>query len=160
LRYARRFLGDVDLAREVVQDTFLKLWQADREHVEDHLVKWLYTVCRNRALDVSKKEGRMITLEQATIARVPAPRVRHAGMADAEENSGLLESLGRLPDRQQEVVRLKFQGELSYQEIADIMHITRNNVGVLLHTALKNLRARVLQPEHVPPGGPISEDES
>ena len=47
-----------------------------------------------------------------------------------------------LPVRQQEVIQLKFQNDLSYQQIADIMHTTANNVGVLLHTALKTLRDR------------------
>src|SRR5206468_9454156 len=44
--------------------------------------------------------------------------------------------------RQQEVLQLKFQNDLSYQQIADIMKTTANNVGVLLHTALSALRQR------------------
>jgi DNA-directed RNA polymerase specialized sigma24 family protein len=40
------------------------------------------------------------------------------------------------------VVQLKFQDDLSYQQIAEIMQTTANNVGVLLHTALKTLRQR------------------
>jgi RNA polymerase sigma-70 factor (ECF subfamily) len=47
-----------------------------------------------------------------------------------------------LPLRQQEVIQLKFQNDLSYQQIAEIMQTTANNVGVLLHTALKTLRQR------------------
>ena len=48
--------------------------------------------------------------------------------------------LDQLPDNQQEVVRLKFQNDLSYKEIADITHLTVTNVGFLLHTGLKKLR--------------------
>jgi RNA polymerase sigma-70 factor (ECF subfamily) len=47
--------------------------------------------------------------------------------------------------RQQEVIQLKFQNDLSYQQIAEIMQTTANNVGVLLHTALKTLRQRYAQ---------------
>ena len=48
--------------------------------------------------------------------------------------------LDQLPDNQQEVVRLKFQNEMTYQEIADVTGLSVTNVGSLLHTALKRLR--------------------
>ena len=54
----------------------------------------------------------------------------------------LLQIVSTLPLRQQEVLQLKFQNDLSYQQIAAIMQTTANNVGVLLHTALKALRHR------------------
>ena len=49
--------------------------------------------------------------------------------------AGLLELLTA---RQQEAVRLKFQGGLSYREIAEVMDTTVSNVGVLLHEAMKS----------------------
>ena len=57
----------------------------------------------------------------------------------------LLQIVGTLPPRQQEVIQLKFQNDLSYQQIAEILQTTTNNVGVLLHTALKTLRQRYSQ---------------
>lgn len=48
--------------------------------------------------------------------------------------------LDQLPDNQQEVVRLKFQNDMTYQEIADVTGLSVTNVGFLLHTALKRLR--------------------
>ena len=59
-----------------------------------------------------------------------------------EATGFLLRIVATLPARQQEVLQLKFQNELSYQQIAKIMRTTANNVGVLLHTALKTLRQR------------------
>ncbi len=56
--------------------------------------------------------------------------------------------LDQLPDNQQEVVRLKFQNEMTYQEIADVTGLTVTNVGFLLHTALKRLR-ELLQNEQL-----------
>jgi len=138
--YAARLLGDVDRARDVVQDTFLKLWQADRAKVDGHLAKWLYTVCRNGALDVRRKEQRMTTLEGRETA---CPDPEPAPEASPEETVGVLEIMAELPERQQEAVRLKFQGGLSYREIAEVMNTTVNNVGVMLHTAIKNIRQRL-----------------
>ena len=138
--YAARLLNDVDRARDVVQDTFLKLWQADRAKVDGHLAKWLYTVCRNHALDVRRREHRMTTLDGREAGLTdPGPPRETSG----EKSIGVLEIMAELPERQQEAVRLKFQGGLSYGEIAQVMNTTVNNVGVMLHTAIKNIRQRL-----------------
>lgn len=138
--YAKRLLGgDVDRARDVVQDTFLRLWQADRATVDGHLAKWLYTVCRNRSFDVHRKERRMTAVESKQMEQTtPAAE-------QAEAPPGCLVALvDGLPPRQQEAVRLKFQGELSYREIAEVMDTTVNNVGVLLHNAVRSIRTKLL----------------
>ena len=61
--YALGILRDLDRARDVVQDTFIRLYQQDREKVQRGLKTWLFTVCRNRALDILRKEKRMVALE-------------------------------------------------------------------------------------------------
>jgi RNA polymerase sigma-70 factor (ECF subfamily) len=58
-RYAFRIVGEMESARDIVQETFLKLCGQDRDRVEPHLAEWLFTVCRNRALDVLRKEKRV-----------------------------------------------------------------------------------------------------
>ncbi|MEM9380199.1 MAG: sigma-70 family RNA polymerase sigma factor, partial [Planctomycetota bacterium] len=50
-------------------------------------------------------------------------------------------AIDRLPPRQQEALRLKFDSELSYAEIARVMEISAGTVGWLLHTAIRSLRA-------------------
>lgn len=63
-------------------------------------------------------------------------------LEQSEATGFLLRIVATLPARQQEVIQLKFQNDLSYQQIAEVMQTTANNVGVLLHTALKTLRDR------------------
>ena len=63
-------------------------------------------------------------------------------MEQREASGFLMKILATLPPRQQEVLQLKFQNDLSYQEIAEITKTTANSVGVLIHTALKTLRQR------------------
>ncbi len=69
----------------------------------------------------------------------PAPNER---LEQTEASGFLLRIVATLPPRQQEVLQLKFQNDLSYQEISEITHLSVSHVGVLLHTALKTLRAR------------------
>jgi RNA polymerase sigma-70 factor (ECF subfamily) len=54
----------------------------------------------------------------------------------------VLERLAALPASQREVLRLKFQEELSYRDISVVTGLTVNHVGVLIHQGLKALRAR------------------
>ena len=60
--YAAKLLGDIDRARDVTQDAFVKLCAQDRVAIEGRLAEWLFTVARNCALDVLRKEGRLAGL--------------------------------------------------------------------------------------------------
>jgi RNA polymerase sigma-70 factor (ECF subfamily) len=141
LRYATRLLGDAERARDVVQDTFVKLMAQPREAVAGHTVEWLFTVCRHRALDVMRKEGRMRRFEEGQVERVTAADPRPGRSLEHEETQAtILRMIDRLPPNQQEVVRLKFQNGFSYKEISRITELSVSNVGFLIHTAVTRLR--------------------
>src|SRR5207247_8978894 len=67
VRYANCILVDIDRAREVVQETFLRLCKEQQSRVWAYLAQWLFTVCRNLAFDTRKKETRMTPLGDAEI---------------------------------------------------------------------------------------------
>lgn len=141
LRYAGRLLGDSDRARDVVQDTFVRLVGQPVAQVDGHLAEWLFTVCRNRALDVLRKEGRMKRLAEGEVDQIAADTPRPGRALEREEtHAALLSLIGQLPPNQQEVVRLKFQDGFSYKEISRITDLSVTNVGFLLHTAVQRLR--------------------
>lgn len=142
LGYATTFLHDIERARDVVQDTFIRLYQQDIDKVKDGLKGWLFTVCRNRALDVIRKEKRMIGLEDQQMSRLPSGRRNPSERADLSERvEQVHEALNRLSDNQREVILLKFEQGLSYAEISEVTGLSSGNVGFLLHTGLKRLRS-------------------
>ncbi len=153
LRYALRITGDVETAQDVVQDTFLKLCLADRTKIQEYLAPWLYRVCRNRALDVRKKEQRMQSVDPVTLAAQPSPQPPPRDVAQGRETETLaLEAFAELPDNQQEVFRLKFQEQLSYKEISEVTGFPVTNVRYLIHISLKRVRERLReQLEQMPP---------
>jgi RNA polymerase sigma-70 factor (ECF subfamily) len=141
-RYAARLVGDPDRARDIVQDTFVKLMAQPRTEVDGHIAEWLFTVCRHRALDVLRKEGRMKRFEEGEMERVAAEEPRPASALEAAEtHDALLRMIDHLPPNQQEVVRLKFQSGFSYKEISRITTLSVSHVGVLIHHAVTRLRA-------------------
>lgn len=146
VRYAARLLGDVDRARDVTQDTFVKLCRQDSVELDGKLAAWLFTVCRNRALDVQKKERRMKTMADQTVdhcaSHEPSP---DAPSESTDSVDQIHQAIGELSSHQQEVLRLKIQNGLSYREISEITGLSTSNVGYLLHTGIKRIREQLAE---------------
>jgi RNA polymerase sigma-70 factor (ECF subfamily) len=139
--YATTILQDNDLARDVVQDTFIRLCQQDIDKVRDNLKAWLFTVCRNRCLDLLRREKPIQPIEEHHWKSVAGSELQPDQQLDqTERHARVLKLLDRLTENQRDVIILKFQNGLSYQEISDITGLTTGNVGFLIHTGLKRLR--------------------
>jgi len=168
VRYAQSIVGDADSARDVVQDVFIKLatrdatsagWQIPSQGDDgsagggngadstcqgktdtQRLASWLFTATRNRALDHQRKFSRIIPMPPLDDrpCDLPSPA---AALESRDGEASLLRLLDALSPKQREVIRLKFQNDLSYREIAEVTQLTATNVGFLLHTGLKKLRA-------------------
>lgn len=162
LRYAQRLLGDFDQARDVVQFVFLRLCDQSPEEIDGRLAQWLYTVCRNRALDVLRANGREKSNwkhvgvavgreanhglgrgEPGLPSRHPQPPSREidpSDMAEQTELHALLRGLiAELPSSQREAIDLWSDG-FSYIEISRIIDKQEGHVRVLVHRGLKALR--------------------
>lgn len=145
-RYAFVITGDLERARDVVQDTFLRLCRQNPAELDGHVAPWLFKVCRNRALDVRKKEARTLALEEHEAESRESPDPLPSETLERREGkTRVLALLRTLPENQREVIRLKFQNELSYREISDVTGLSVANVGYLLHRGLRSLRERLLR---------------
>jgi RNA polymerase sigma factor (sigma-70 family) len=145
LQYATRITGSSELARDVVQETFIK-FQRNGSVAPEKTASWLFTVCRNGALNVCRKEKRMLYLdEEIAESRRDLEPMPFEKIEQREASGFLMKILATLPPRQQEVLQLKFQNDLSYHDIAEITKTSANSVGVLIHSALKTLRRRYAQ---------------
>jgi RNA polymerase sigma-70 factor (ECF subfamily) len=139
--YASTILHDIDLARDVVQDTFTRLCQQNLEKVRDNLKPWLFTVCRNRAFDVLRKEKRNQPLDDIHWQKVAGPGLPpDLESARQDQLKEITACLDRLTSNQRDVIILKFQQDLSYREIQAITGLTTGNIGFLIHTGLQRLR--------------------
>lgn len=144
LRYALRLTGHAETARDCVQETFMRLCSEDVAQLDGHLAQWLFTVCRNRALDTMRKDRRMKSLSPEATATCTSRDPTPSEALERQDTAGNLTALlATLPESQQEVVRLKFQNGLSYREISRITELSVSNVGFLLHTALKTIRTNL-----------------
>jgi RNA polymerase sigma-70 factor (ECF subfamily) len=151
LRYAQRLLGEMDEARDVVQFVFLKLCDQTESDLANRLAQWLYTVCRNRAMDVLRASGREKANGKSVGWAMPTDETRDGGhsppyeddpatIAEQADLHVLLRTLiDDLPHNQREALDLWADG-FSYLQIASITNHSEGHIRVLVHRGLKALR--------------------
>jgi RNA polymerase sigma-70 factor (ECF subfamily) len=141
IRYAKWLLGDLEAARDVVQETFLRLCREDPRQLDGRVAPWLFTVCRNLAVDTRKKAGRTAPLDDVDVAVTCDLDERHDARQALDQ---VFDIVATLPPNQREVVYLKFHGGLSYKEISAVTGLSVTNVGFLLHTAVRAIRSHLI----------------
>ena len=142
LRYAWQLSGDEQLARDAVQDSFLKYHtECAAGRAPEHDAAWLFTVCRRRVFRLLENRHRLHPMDPQTLdaGPEPAPSPDRAAQ-NREAGDALTGQLDRLPSRDREIIRLKFQNGLSYKEIAEITGLSVGNVGFILSSTVKILR--------------------
>lgn len=142
--YAREITGELESARDAVQETFLRLSRQDVVALEPRLRPWLFLVCRNCALDHRRKVVRFSTEPLEEDDWMSEEGSAPARVIAAEDAGRLRELVAGLPRQQRELIRLKFEAGLSYKEMAEALRTSVSTVGVQLHDAIKTLRRRWL----------------
>jgi RNA polymerase sigma-70 factor (family 1) len=146
-RYAYRYLQSAEESQDLVHDVFLQIWrQRRRIGLEQDLRSYLYATARNQALNRLKHrkvEHRFLERRAAAMAAGegtgPTPTPEQA-MEDVERAAALQRAIDTLPRRQREVLQLRWQNQLSYVEVAALLHISPKTVAVHLARAFDHLR--------------------
>ncbi len=146
LRFATHFLKDEDLARDVIQDVFLKLWQKrDSLDVVENMEAFTMRMTRNRCLDVIRM-NRTIPIDAETDRKLKEKTVEvHSKIELSESAEQIKRLIGKLPDLQQMVMQLRDIEQLSYEEIAEVTGLKTNAIRVNLSRARKKVRDEFLK---------------
>jgi RNA polymerase sigma factor (sigma-70 family) len=145
LRYAMRLVNSRASAEDVVQNVFIKLFRRWREGdpEPESLKSWLYRVTHNEAVDHIRRESRLRLLHERREDEVRGSDDVTVGsdraVNDDERKQRVLDLLGKLQPREQQVILLRLQEGLSYQEISTVTGRTEGNVGNILHHAVRKL---------------------
>ena len=153
LRYSQRLTGgDADLARDVVQHAFLRLCDQRPQDLDGRLAAWLYAVCRNRAIDMQRKNSRLEPLGAVNGAEAHCRERDPAELAETRDSGEQIRrAIAALPEKQRDVVNLWADG-LSYREISEITEHTESYVRVIAHRAFQALRRHPLVARMAPGG--------
>ncbi len=140
LRFASRLLGDDHAARDAVQHSFLRLCRQPLDGLGDSPGPWLFTVCRNYAVDLLRGRRRTEQTDEGGAADCCDRALDPAAAAERADLCRHVTALvDQLPLPQREALALWSEG-FCYREIADITGASEGNVRVIVHRALKRLR--------------------
>lgn len=155
---ALRIVGDPELAREVLQDTFIRSWDGGDTYdpARGRVPWWLMGIARNRAIDLLRSRSHQARLRE----QEPLARGEHE-TADAGTEEILLvrravtEALGELPAVQREAIELAYYGGLTQAEIARELGQPLGTVKSRTREAMDRLR-RALAPLIGPTEGSVA----
>jgi RNA polymerase sigma-70 factor (ECF subfamily) len=155
LTYALRLSGERHVAEDLVQEAFMRL-HAQFDEVREPR-RWLYRTVHNLALNQRRDSAKIVSLRpERDEDELPAPDTADPQPLPDEqiariEGIGLVRlSLAALDERSRELVRLKFNDDLSYAEISKRTGLKIGHVGYLLHHALKAIADELAKSGVVP----------
>jgi RNA polymerase sigma factor (sigma-70 family) len=140
-RYVNRLCGDGQLAEDIAQDAFLRLF--DRGQMPDEPIAWLITVATNLFRDEHRRTGRRLRLlERAGSDLQPGsvPLDPEASVVRAERRQQVRDALEGLSVRDRHALLLRHSG-FSYREIARALSMPEVSVGTTLVRAGAAFRA-------------------
>ncbi len=145
--FAASYVESYDVARDVGQDVFLKIWQ-HREQWTLHtsLKSYLYQTVRNQSLNQRRGEQRRAEREQTVGATQPAPAAEDE-YSRKELEAAIWAAIDQLPPRRRRAFVLHRQHGLTYKEVAQVMGTQPKTVENQIGRALKFLR-EALSPEY------------
>jgi len=147
--FATRILGSTDDAADVVQHTFIQCYNAlPRLRSDAALRPWFYRVARNRCLDLIRQRRTLLTdlprqheeeLDALALIADSGPSLE--SLAERRDLQRLLaEAIAGLPSKYREVVVLRYEGDLTFGEIAETLGIPENSAKTLFQRAKTMLR--------------------
>jgi len=139
-QFAGRFVKDVQIAEDIIQNVFVSLWiEREKRDIKTSLKSYLYQMVRNQSLNHLKRAQRTIALEDSEADRNKTSYSPEDNAADKEFHMAVRRAIDRLPPRCRQVYLMKRYENLKYTEIAQILDISVNTVKTQMKRALKSL---------------------
>ncbi len=146
-RIVRRMVTDEMEAESIVQETFWRFWQGlPHLNLDRPLLPYLATIASNLARDRYRRESRLEDISVEDVLEGPAGG-RDVGPESPVEEQALLQDLARaiseLPFSYRAVISLRYDADMSYEQIAEALALPLNTVRTHLRRAKDLLRRRL-----------------
>jgi RNA polymerase sigma-70 factor (ECF subfamily) len=134
-----RFANDA-VAEDLTSRTFEKAWSARGRYRRDlaGFATWLLSIARNVAVDHLRVQRPHLPIEAAD--DVAAKETPHDAVAHDSDLARLGALVQRLPQRDQELLALKYGAEATNRAMSELTGLSESNVGTILHRAVQTLR--------------------
>lgn len=131
--------GNSELAEDISQEAFLKLWENCNQVVFAAAKSFLFTVARNTLINKIQRKKVVLKFKNQLDAKHETQNPSFL-LEQKEFHQQLMDTINRLPDNQKEVFLLNRVDQLKYREIAELLGISQKAVEKRMHKALITLR--------------------
>jgi RNA polymerase sigma factor (sigma-70 family) len=139
-RYGCKFIGNPDQLEDSIQELFLELWQSKSRTPVASVRAYLLKSLKYKILKTYRQRRLLPIVDDNIVFEWSQEDRIIAGERDAENRDKVLKALGRLSNRQKEIVYLKYFQNLSYEEIGEVMNINYQVARNLLYQSIKSLK--------------------
>jgi RNA polymerase sigma-70 factor (family 1) len=130
-----------DDAKDLLQTTFLKLWQYRHSLSEDYLLEQhLFQIARTVYIDYLRQENKVMKVRKALSEKLEQTAVFYYTPSDFDLHARLYETLTEMPDQRKKVFELSRLEGYSYKEIAQMLSISVKAVDNNLAKALRQIK--------------------
>jgi RNA polymerase sigma-70 factor (ECF subfamily) len=144
-RYLLSRLGNVAGAQDVTSQTFLKAYEMfPRYRHQGYFSAWLFAIARSKYVDYLRKSKNR---SEISIDVVQDPQ--HdllQGVIHSERLAELKTAIGKLPEEEQELLRLRFVADLSFAEMASLLERKEDAVKKTLYRLLARMQSQLEEP--------------
>ena len=138
--YVIQYLKSCELAEEVVQETFIRLWDS-RESIQSNVKGFLFVTARNLTLNmIRNNKQRMLNRIRFELHEKENRSSEEVPMTDAHTKKLLKLAIDNLPEGKREIFRMKTEQGLSNEEIAFALSLTINTVKSQYYHASRLIR--------------------
>ena len=143
--HIRRLVDDEDAAKDVLQETFIKVYQNFSQFKKDsQLYTWLYKIASNEALQHLNKVKKMQKTEQDADVYLENQKADNSGRNADEIEDLLQDSIQKLPEKQRMVFTLRYYDDLPYEEISKILDMSISTLKTNYHYAKSKIEQYIL----------------
>ena len=143
-RFIVKQVRDSELARDVVQDTFEKLWRKVETVQFEKVRSHLFTTAYHTLVDVLRREKKKDRYNEKAFRNIEDSTPGYTGLNEALHNA-----LNQLPEIQRSVILLRDYEGYSYEEIGEMANLTETQVKVYIFRGRQTLRTIIGNPEAV-----------
>ncbi|UZO80144.1 RNA polymerase sigma-70 factor [Aquimarina sp. ERC-38] len=139
--YAKQFVNDLQIAENIVQDTFVTLYEKrDALQIHTSFKSFMYTVVRNNCLNYLKRESKILVNSDIS-NELPTHEESEHTITKLEMAEKLHRAINQLPQQNQQIFKLSKYRGLTNEEISEKLGLTKRTVETHISNALKKLRA-------------------
>lgn len=138
-----RMTNNQQLAQDLVQEAFIKIYEQLANYKEGSFKSWLYRVAINHCIDELRKKHYQFKnepLQEGQLVETTHPEVIYL---KKESERQLEQLLNELPEQERMILLLRYSNELSYEQIAELLKISLSDVRNKLHRSKKKMREKI-----------------